>query len=185
MPTGCFGDMQKQAQLTQVWQPLEPNSASNKHPEWCCQPVTQLVDSAPTDVKLHQPAAVTDQQQQQVKQSAVAEAVQRQQGPVHHQTVLSEQAGQQTKQQQQQQEEEVKQQPGLRPEKVSEKLQTGKQQHEKLPQQVADKQQTVKQQPQRSCPSRSLRSNRLCSPLSRYLQSSMQANSSSRSCLSR
>ncbi|DBA73513.1 TPA: hypothetical protein ACH3X1_011539 [Trebouxia sp. C0004] len=148
---------QKQAQVTQVWQPLEPSSATNKHPEWRCQAATQLVGSAPTDSKLHQPAAMTDQQEHQVKQSAVPEAVQRQQTSLQPQSISSEQSRQQTNKQQ------VKQQPELKPvkvaeklqtgkqqpEKVAEKVQTGKQQPEKLPQQASDKQQAVKQQPKK------------------------------------
>ncbi|DBA80407.1 TPA: hypothetical protein ACH3X2_007346 [Trebouxia sp. C0005] len=161
---------QKQAQVTQVWQPLQPSSATNNHPEWRCQPATQIVDIAFTSPKPHQPAAVTAQQLQEVEQSAVPEHVQRQQGSVQHQAISAEQAGQHQQQ--------IKQQPGLRfekvaeklqagkqqpeqvadklqtgkqqPEQVAEKLQTGKQQPEKLPQQASDEQQVVKQQPKKA-----------------------------------
>ena len=183
--------MQKQAQGTQVWQPLHPTSPTNTHSEWRCQPTTQLVNSAPLDPKLHQPAAVTDQQLQEVEQSAVPEIVQHQQGSVQCQTISPEQSEQQTKTQQ------VKQRPA--PEQVAEKSQTGKKQPEKLPQQASVKQQVVKLQPKKATkqvndirvtaqqqpeklPKQVLR---LRSPLSRYLQSSIQANSSLRSCVNR
>ena len=90
------------------------------------------MDSTPTDSKLHQPAAMTDQQLQEVEQSAVPEHVQYQHASLQCQTISSEQVGKQQQQQQQQ----VKDQPG--PEKVVEKVQTGKQQPEKLPEQVSE-----------------------------------------------